>query len=113
MNIVDINNHSPVFGQPLYTFHVAENDLTAEMGQLVGRVTATDGDSGENGRISYFITARSDSALFDIPEVGFDLCQIYRLHFDGLVQERCSSIAVAMELRLSGTNPLILQMILC
>ena len=28
-------------------------------------------------------------------------------HFDGLVQERCSSSALAMELHLSCTNPLI------
>ena len=30
-------------------------------------------------------------------------------HIDGLVQERRNSSALAMELRLSGTNPSILQ----
>ena len=29
----------------------------------------------------------------------------YQEHFDGLVQERCNSTALAVELRLSCTNP--------
>ena len=35
-----------------------------------------------------------------------DVCENYILKIDGLVQERCNSIAKALELHLSCTNPL-------
>ncbi|XP_031561240.1 protein dachsous-like [Actinia tenebrosa] len=49
INVTDVNDNTPVFSGP-YTFHVSEDQFVA---YLVGQVTATDRDSGENARISY------------------------------------------------------------
>ena len=49
--------------------------------------------------------------------LGMYVCIIWTgsllVHIDGLVQERCNSSALAMELRLSCTNPLISWLVAC
>lgn len=73
VNVIDSNNHAPVFMQPLYQFSVSENELTGQMGHVVGHVLATDEDQGDNGRISYYITSRSGQDLFNMPLVCSNL----------------------------------------
>ena len=50
MNVLDVNDHAPVFPQSRYSLNVSE---LSKSGQLITRITATDGDSGENGRLTY------------------------------------------------------------
>nr|XP_019594566.1 PREDICTED: protocadherin beta-16-like [Rhinolophus sinicus] len=50
IEVVDINDNAPKFGQPLYKVHIAEN---SPIGSLVVTVSASDLDSGVNGKILY------------------------------------------------------------
>ncbi|XP_032952767.1 protocadherin beta-16 isoform X1 [Rhinolophus ferrumequinum] len=50
IEVVDINDNAPKFGQPLYEVHIAEN---SPIGSLVVTVSASDLDSGVNGKILY------------------------------------------------------------
>lgn len=61
INVTDANTHRPVFDKVPYTATVPED---APIGTTVLVVEATDGDVGENARISYFIE--------DNPEFSID-----------------------------------------
>ena len=69
VEILDSNDHSPAFTQPLYQFYVSENDAVGVRRQLVGGVTAQDADMAENARVTYHITSPNTEGLFDIPQV--------------------------------------------
>ncbi|XP_072446996.1 cadherin-related family member 2 [Chiloscyllium punctatum] len=56
INIVDINDHSPEFPHQTYVLTVKEN---ADIGTVVGIVTATDPDSGPFGKITYSLLPKS------------------------------------------------------
>nr|XP_039265780.1 protein dachsous-like [Styela clava] len=58
VNVVDVNDESPKFSRDLYFAEIEENQIT---GSLVTKVTATDGDSGENGKVTYELHDKSDS----------------------------------------------------
>ncbi|XP_077983747.1 protocadherin-1-like [Glandiceps talaboti] len=51
LHVIDENDNAPMFSQSIYYFSIFEN---VEKGSPVGRVTATDQDSGENGKLSYY-----------------------------------------------------------
>lgn len=68
--IIDINDHDPVFLQPLYHFSVPENDGTGQTGHQIGQVSAVDSDGGQNGQVFYSITSRNALGLFVITQVG-------------------------------------------
>ncbi|KAM5212297.1 uncharacterized protein RBU33_004988 [Hipposideros larvatus] len=58
IEVVDVNDNAPKFGQPLYKVHIPEN---SPVGSLVVTVSASDLDSGVNGKISYsFIQPSED-----------------------------------------------------
>ena len=69
LEIVDINDESPVFSEPTYNFATYENQ---EIGTEIGTVIATDPDSSPYNRVTY--TLRADMAsrgTFQIhPETG-------------------------------------------
>ena len=50
LNIIDINDHSPVFLKDSYSFSVMEN---MPKGTIIGQVNAYDLDDGLNGKIKY------------------------------------------------------------
>ncbi|XP_060743003.1 protocadherin alpha-8-like [Tachysurus vachellii] len=52
VEVMDVNDNSPVFIQSPYTFYVAENN---KPGMFVFSVSAADVDEGENARVSYSI----------------------------------------------------------
>ena len=56
------NREAPMFTSDSYEFSVSEN---ADIGIIVGRVSATDGDRGIQGEVMYSLT-EPDSALFRI-----------------------------------------------
>lgn len=58
--VLDLNDNAPMFGQPSYSFNIAENT-----DQLVGvGVSATDMDLGVNREITYYITDGNQDYTF-------------------------------------------------
>ena len=65
IEILDVNDNTPVFDQPSFTFTVMENQPNET---VVGQVVASDRDSGSNGMVMY--SFRSPSSLFTISPSG-------------------------------------------
>ncbi|XP_053542753.1 protocadherin beta-16 isoform X24 [Ictalurus punctatus] len=65
INVLDVNDNTPVFSQSVYKVTLAEN---APLGAEVVTVSATDADEGVNGEVSYEFSRISDTAakLFSI-----------------------------------------------
>lgn len=59
VNVLDENDHSPMFLRESYFFEVEENPIPSG---VVGTITAVDKDSGRNGQLSYFLL--SDGKYF-------------------------------------------------
>ncbi|ESO90659.1 hypothetical protein LOTGIDRAFT_123092, partial [Lottia gigantea] len=56
LSIIDENDNSPYFDEPVYIFNIKENLAS---GQFVGKVKAKDDDSGVNGRLNYMLEQNS------------------------------------------------------
>ena len=56
VNVLDVNDHTPVFGQDPYTAEVAEND---PVGTFVADVSATDKDEGAAAVVTYHLTEQN------------------------------------------------------
>ncbi|XP_072120303.1 protocadherin gamma-A3-like [Mobula birostris] len=72
--ILDQNDNAPVILQPLPEFGSTVSETIsrlAEPGYLVTKVSATDGDSGQNARLTYQILQATEVGLFTIsPDTG-------------------------------------------
>lgn len=65
--ISDSNDENPIFNQQPYSFSIEEGIAN----RILGRVSASDNDSGDNGQISYYLSStnsNSGKALFNIDE---------------------------------------------
>ena len=67
INVTDANTYRPQFIGAPYNFRVNEDE---DIGSTIFKVMATDGDVGENARISYTI---SENSAFDINAVTGDI----------------------------------------
>ena len=65
--VEDVNDNTPIFQNSPYTEDVAENVI---VGFTVGRVEATDADSGPRGRVSYSILSGNTKNAFRINAAG-------------------------------------------
>ena len=63
IELVDENDNVPAFEENVYNFTVVENSLS---GVLVGRVSASDSDIGDNGNITYSIVSGNINSTFRI-----------------------------------------------
>ena len=63
INVLDENDNSPVFSEPIYNVTVLEN---TPPGRVILTVTATDIDSGLNGEVEYHISQNAYSDIFSI-----------------------------------------------
>jgi len=64
VHVTDVNDHSPQFtDQNFYSIELSE---TTEVGTLIARLSATDADAGENGRVTYQLFDQSSSQLFAV-----------------------------------------------
>ncbi|XP_038648330.1 protocadherin Fat 4 isoform X2 [Scyliorhinus canicula] len=61
----DINDHAPLFQQPLYRVWVAED---VPVGSYIGGLSATDGDSGLNARLRYAVVSGNRLGWFRVSE---------------------------------------------
>uniref|UniRef100_A0A8C1MAR4 Protocadherin-16 n=1 Tax=Cyprinus carpio TaxID=7962 RepID=A0A8C1MAR4_CYPCA len=95
--VEDVNDNAPVFSQDLYEVTLAEH-LPA--GSSVITVTATDKDSGENGRITYRVVSTKD--MFYIDPSNGTLFIKQNVEFDS----QRPSILVVIEASDSGTPSL-------
>ncbi|KAK0133503.1 Protocadherin-16 [Merluccius polli] len=64
VNVMDVNDNSPVFGSSSYSVDVSED---IAQGAQVLQVTATDADDGLNGRVLYFLS-RDAHGAFNVDE---------------------------------------------
>ena len=60
---MDTNDHSPTFNQESYNFNVTEEKPS---GLLVGIVSASDIDVGQNGNVTYKITSGNTNNTFEM-----------------------------------------------
>ncbi|XP_043115735.1 protocadherin-16 [Puntigrus tetrazona] len=95
--VEDVNDNAPVFSQDLYEVALAER---SPAGSSVITVTATDKDSGENGRITYRVVSTKD--MFYIDPSNGTLFIKQKVEFDS----QRPSILVVIEASDSGTPPL-------
>ncbi|CDW55955.1 protocadherin Fat 1 [Trichuris trichiura] len=70
VEVIDVNDHSPVFTENSYNAEVMEN---AAAGTLVVHCAATDQDTGRNGRVGYRLLSSQQAVHdhFNISEVGW------------------------------------------
>ncbi|XP_063930740.1 cadherin-87A isoform X2 [Zophobas morio] len=76
VKVININDNDPVFSAPSYNASVHENSPN---GTFVARVKATDGDSGDFGKITYTLTGEhsgnfeigSESGVITVANSGF------------------------------------------
>ncbi|XP_051903998.1 protocadherin-16-like [Hippocampus zosterae] len=76
--VEDVNDNVPVFGRDLYRVTLAEH---APAGGVVVTVTATDGDAGESGRITYSVASSTREGFRIDPNNG-SLFINHRAEFD-------------------------------
>ncbi|XP_077559071.1 dachsous cadherin-related 1 [Haemaphysalis longicornis] len=62
VHVLDANDHTPRFLQPAYQVLVSESSM---QGSSVASVSATDLDSGDNGRVQYSLDGVSDGFYID------------------------------------------------
>lgn len=63
VSLSDVNDNGPIFQHHLYTFAVLEN---AAVGTTVGRIMASDGDTGINAEMTYSLEDLEESSTFII-----------------------------------------------
>ncbi|KFO35535.1 protocadherin Fat 4 [Fukomys damarensis] len=75
ITVSDVNDHTPKFSRPVYSFDIPE-DTTP--GSLVAAILATDDDSGVNGEITYIVNEDDEDGMFFLnPVTGvFNLTRV-------------------------------------
>uniref|UniRef100_UPI00398E485A protocadherin-10-like n=1 Tax=Pristiophorus japonicus TaxID=55135 RepID=UPI00398E485A len=89
--IADQNDNAPVIVSPVPTKRSAAEESiprSADSGYLLTKVTATDGDSGQNAELSYQLRQPTDESLFTVAAETGEIWTIRRLrHKDSLTQK--------------------------
>ena len=68
VRVTDVNDQSPLFTKPWYTFNVQEDALTE---LLIGQIHATDADIGDNAVITYSLVSHLGRDKFSLhPQTG-------------------------------------------
>ncbi|KAK3100154.1 hypothetical protein FSP39_015442 [Pinctada imbricata] len=79
VRVKDDNDEQPYFPTQEMTLRVVENTAT---GSIIGKVVATDGDSGENGRVSYYVVAGNHFQLFALNISTGDIYVIRKIDYE-------------------------------
>ncbi|KAI8798662.1 protocadherin-7 [Biomphalaria glabrata] len=69
VSVLDVNDNSPIFIQPLFNFSIWE---TTTVASVVGSINATDSDAGENGRVSYQFSSLTSSKVLQLFALNAD-----------------------------------------
>ncbi|OXB76137.1 UNVERIFIED_CONTAM: hypothetical protein H355_005348 [Colinus virginianus] len=70
ITVLDVNDNNPEFQMQSYNFAVLEGDYRLSAPPVVGHVSATDLDEGENARITYYLSAEDGDNPYDIHQDG-------------------------------------------
>ncbi|XP_021563258.1 protocadherin Fat 4, partial [Carlito syrichta] len=75
ITVSDVNDHTPKFSRPVYSFDIPEDTIP---GSLVAAILATDDDSGVNGEITYIVSEDDEDGIFFLnPVTGvFNLTRV-------------------------------------
>ncbi|XP_076823266.1 protocadherin-18-like [Clavelina lepadiformis] len=100
IHVLDANDNYPVFDKPKYVLSLLEN---LEPGTNISRIHATDEDSGENGKVRYFLTPAGTAAseLLTIDEESGQVSLKQKLD-----REKHDGLRVQIIARDNGTPPL-------
>ncbi|XP_035377205.1 protocadherin alpha-8-like isoform X7 [Electrophorus electricus] len=102
VEVIDINDNSPMFTQSPYTFYIGENN---KAGVSVFAVNAADLDEGENARVSYSIdrvnSEKSVVSFLNINEVNGTVTALRSFDFESMKTFQFHVLATD-----SGTPPL-------
>ncbi|XP_046326847.2 protein dachsous-like [Haliotis rufescens] len=79
VSVGDVNDQAPLFHAKNVTFDVVEN---TDIGTVVGVVTAHDRDSGENGRVSYYIISGNVFSLFTVDRITGEITSIREIDYE-------------------------------
>ncbi|POI27159.1 hypothetical protein CIB84_009091, partial [Bambusicola thoracicus] len=77
ITVLDVNDNNPEFQMQSYSFAVLEGDYRLGAPAVVGHVTATDLDEGENARITYYLSSDDGDNPYDIQQDGTILVNGY------------------------------------
>ncbi|XP_035408751.1 protocadherin Fat 4-like [Cygnus atratus] len=77
ITVLDVNDNNPEFQRQPYRFAVLEGDHRLTAPAVVGHVTATDLDEGENARITYYLSAEDGDNPYSIQQNGTILASGY------------------------------------
>uniref|UniRef100_A0A9J7XP70 Protocadherin-16 n=1 Tax=Cyprinus carpio carpio TaxID=630221 RepID=A0A9J7XP70_CYPCA len=97
--VEDINDNAPTFTQDLYQVTLPEH---SPPGSPVITVTATDRDSGENGKVTYRVMSSTRDGFNIDPKNGITSCLFTITEFD----PEQPSVSVVIEARDGGSPPL-------
>nr|KAG5696279.1 hypothetical protein BaRGS_019981 [Batillaria attramentaria] len=79
VNVNDDNDEAPLFHAKNVNFDVVEN---VSIGTLVGKVQAEDKDSGENGRVSYYVVGGNVFSLFNVDQMTGEIRTVREIDFE-------------------------------
>ncbi|XP_060771135.1 protocadherin gamma-A11-like isoform X6 [Neoarius graeffei] len=74
VTVLDINDNSPVFSQPIYRVSLSEN---IPKDSLVVTVSATDKDKGSNGEVTYSFSQSTGKEAMEIFNINSDTGEIH------------------------------------
>ncbi|XP_064833221.1 protocadherin alpha-5-like [Oncorhynchus masou masou] len=66
VNVIDVNDNSPVFSKPMYKVRVSEN---VPIGTPIIKLNATDLDSGVNGEIFFYLIHHGNQKAWDVFQI--------------------------------------------
>ncbi|XP_062874781.1 protocadherin Fat 4 [Trichomycterus rosablanca] len=61
ITVSDVNDHTPTFSRPVYSFDIPEDTAA---GSIVAAILASDSDSGSNGEVTYCLEEDDDDSTF-------------------------------------------------
>ena len=104
VSVQDVNDHDPQFAQPYYAFYVPESKLRSNA--LVGELRATDGDEGDQVRLSirgpfaghFKILPNGQLRLVTVAGLNVSQCHLIVQATDTGNPPRSSSVPVSVQL---------------
>ncbi|XP_021169321.2 protocadherin gamma-A4 [Fundulus heteroclitus] len=94
VDVLDVNDNSPLFTESPYTFYVPENNRA---GLSIFSVTATDADGGDNAAVSYFLDRKSTgspiTSFLNINEANGTISALKSFDFETLKTFRFQVVA--------------------
>ena len=101
VSVVDINDNSPIFIQSEQRVEVSEND---PVGKVVLKVSATDSDSGENGKVTYRFAEETLPEILEYFTIGRETGEI--MLSKSLKSQGGQTLSVQVEARDGARAPL-------